>query len=400
MEYISESLRTPLWGEYDVIVCGGGIAGLTAAVSAARMGSSVLLLEKGILLGGLATAGLISWYEPLCDGHGRRVMNGMAYELLRLATKYSFHTLDEAWKTDEPRVDTEHRLATHFSHSVFAMALDRWLLDSGAQLLLDTLVTGPKVEEGTVRGVFVENKDGRGYFKCKTLVDATGDADLAVRCGIPWEDGKNYLTYIGYYTDTSQASQAARQQNIHLARRWYNSGADLWGRGHPEELPFYMGIDARGQTDFVLRGRARLFDQIKNQAAFQRDISALPSLPQYRKTRRILGQKTLEESDAGRHFDSSIGTVPDFSQRGVLYEIPYETLYNDKIANLFVAGRAISSTGWAWDVTRVIPAVAATGQACGTAASLCAREICRNSDLDVSALQDALLRQGVWLHDT
>ena len=79
MNTIHESLETPVLGEYDVIVCGGGISGLTAAVSAARLGASVLLLEKGVLLGGLATAGLISWYEPLCDGRGRRIMNGMAY---------------------------------------------------------------------------------------------------------------------------------------------------------------------------------------------------------------------------------------------------------------------------------------------------------------------------------
>lgn len=398
MECIQESLATPLWGEYDVIVCGGGVAGLTAAVSAARMGNSVLLLEKGIILGGLATAGLIAWYEPLCDGHGQRVMNGMAYELLRLATQYGFHTLDGAWSTDMPTVTTEKRLSTHFSHSLFAMALDQWLLNSGANLLLDTLVVAPKIKDGKIQGIFVENKDGRGFYRCKVLVDATGDADIALRCGIPVEEGKNYLTYIGYYTDVDQVNQAAQQQDIRLARRWYNSGADLWGRGHPEDVPFYVGVNAQAETSFVLRGRARLFEQIKDRPGFQRDVSVLPSLPQYRKTRRILGQMTLEEKDAGKHFTTSVSVVPDFSQRGVLYEVPYETLYNSQISNLFVAGRAISSTGWAWDVTRVIPAVAATGQACGTAASLCVAKNRSNHDLSVPGLQQALQHQGVWLH--
>lgn len=398
MERITETLQTPLWGEYDVIVCGGGIGGLTAAVSAARMGKSVLVLEKSVLLGGLATIGLISWYEPLCDGRGKRIMNGMAYEMLRLCTKYSFHNLDDSWLSDDVHGSTGKRMCTHFSHSLCEMALDGWLLESGAELLLDTVVTAPRILGDRIDGVFVENKDGRGFYRCKTLVDATGDADIAVRSGIAYENGVNYLTYIGYYSDVEHAEKAAEEKNMLHARRWMNSGADLWGRGHPEDLPYYIGIDARSLTDFVLRGRAKLFEKVKEQPAFQRDFAVLPAMPQYRKTRRIIGMKTLEEADAGKHFDTSIAAVADFSKRGFLYEIPYETLYSDTIKNLFVAGRAISSTGWAWDVTRVIPAVAATGQACGTAAALCCDGAYGNDTLPVILLQDKLLHQGAWLH--
>lgn len=398
MEHIRENLQTPLLGEYDVIVCGGGIGGLTAAVSAARMGKSVLVLEKSVLLGGLATIGLISWYEPLCDGHGKRIMNGMAYELLRLCIRHGFHTLDEAWLADSVHGSTGKRMCTHFSHSLCEMALDGWLLESGAELLLDTVVTAPRLVGDRIDGVFVENKDGRGYYRCKTLVDATGDADIAIRSGLKYENGVNYLTYIGYYTDVEQAEKAAREENIFHVRKWMNSGADLWGRGHPQNIPYYIGVDAKSLTDFVLRGRARLFEKIKEQPAFRRDFAVLPAMPQYRKTRRIIGMKTLEEADAGKHFDTSIAAVTDFSKRGSLYEIPYETLYNSKVKNLFVAGRAISSTGWAWDVTRVIPAVAATGQACGTAAALCSSGEYENDTLPVTLLQDKLLHQGAWLH--
>lgn len=122
VEMINEKLQMPILGKYDVIVCGGGIAGLTAAVSAARLGRSVLLLEKSVQLGGLATAGLISWYEPLCDGRSKRVMNGMTYELLKLCTQYGFHTLDDAWQGAAVQADTKKRLCTYFSHSIFAMA--------------------------------------------------------------------------------------------------------------------------------------------------------------------------------------------------------------------------------------------------------------------------------------
>ena len=78
---------------FDVIVVGGGIAWICAAVSAARSGVSVLLIEKSINLGGLATSGLISWYEPLCDGKGKQMIYGMAEELIRLCAKYSFDNL-------------------------------------------------------------------------------------------------------------------------------------------------------------------------------------------------------------------------------------------------------------------------------------------------------------------
>ena len=81
--------------QYDLIVVGGGVAGVSAALSSAREGLKVLLIEKNALLGGLATIGLISWYEPLCNGSGTQLMFSQTEELLNLAIKYGYHTLDE-----------------------------------------------------------------------------------------------------------------------------------------------------------------------------------------------------------------------------------------------------------------------------------------------------------------
>ncbi len=398
MKTIHESLETPVLGAYDIIVCGGGIGGLTAAVSAARMGASVLLLEKNTLLGGLATAGLISWYEPLCDGRGSRIMNGMAYELLQLCMRYGFNDLDKSWMPPANKSESGKRLCTHFSHSLFAMALDEWLLESGVRLLLDTCITAPCLNGSRIDGVFVENKDGRGFYQCDVVIDCTGDADLAVRSGISYEKGENFLTYIGYYSDVHTAKAASDNQNMLLCRKWMNSGADLSGRGHPEGLPKYIGINAEQLTDFVVRGRRRLFEQVKNTDPFSRDFSALPAMAQYRKTRRILGEYTLTSDDCGKHFDHSVAAVGDFARCGDRYEIPYESLFHRSVENLYVAGRCISSSGWAWDVTRVIPAVAATGEAAGTASALCCKGNDTNRTLSVRKLQDQLLHQGAWLH--
>jgi len=398
MAYILENRQVPVWGEFDVIVCGGGVSGLAAAAAAARNGASVLLLEKSIQLGGLATLGLISWFEPLCDGRGKRIVGGIPKEMFDLCVDCGIHSLDPKWISQPDGNDSTQRCSTHFSHSMFALVLDRWLLETGVQVLFDTVVTAADLQEDRIQGIFVENKDGRGYYRASMVVDATGDADIAKFCGIECEDGINYLTHIAYYTSLQHAATAAKQENMLYARSWRNSGADLWGKGHPEDQPLYIGINAKEQTRFVLEGRKRLLTTLQAVPAQQRDLYCLPGMAQYRKSRRILGEYTLTEADCGKRFEDAIGIVGDFARPGDVYELPYRTLDHRSVANLYVTGRCISSTGWAWDVTRVIPAAAATGQAAGLACVLCVRENCQNSSLPVAALQQMLKNAGVRLH--
>ena len=395
--WISESLNTPVLGKYDVIVCGGGVAGVSAAVAARRNGASVLLLEKAVALGGLATIGLISWYEPICDGRGRRVMGGMPEELMNLSIKYGFATLPEGWKNSRTS-DESARCATHFSHSLFSLALSEWITDAGVDILLDTAVVNVSVDDGHINGVFVENKDGRGYYEADMVVDATGDADVAVRAGVPCEDGISYLTYIAYYTDAERSRAAADSGNMFHGRKWMNSGSDLWGNGHPKDMPYFKGISAKDQTRFVLEGQRRLMDMVRGMPGESREFTTLPSMAQYRKTRRMIGDYTMLESDAGTRQEDSVGVAGDFVHRGILYELPYRILFSSRIDNLFAAGRNVSSTGWAWDVTRVIPVAVATGEAAGTAAALCVKNGKVNHSLDVAMLQSGLADGGVCIH--
>lgn len=109
-------------GHYDVIVVGGGIAGVAAAVAASREKAKVLLIEKSINLGGLATNGLISWYEPLCDGKGRQMVHGIAEELIKLAVKYGFDNLPEKWGGNGRAKRQDGRYSTFFHQRYF-----RWL---------------------------------------------------------------------------------------------------------------------------------------------------------------------------------------------------------------------------------------------------------------------------------
>lgn len=394
---IRETMDTPVLGGYDVIVCGGGVAGVSAAVAAARNGASVLLLEKAVALGGLATIGLISWYEPICDGMGRRVMGGMPEELMELSMKYGFATLPEGWKNSKTS-DEDARCATHFSHSLFSLALSEWVSQAGVQLLFDTSVVSVNTENGLIKGVFIENKDGRGYYEAGMVIDATGDADIAYRAGVPCEDGVSYLTYVAYYTDTEQARKAADSKNMFHTRRWMSVGSDLSGNGHPEGMPYFKGVSAKELTFYILEGQKRLLDKVRGLPPAERELTTLPMMAQYRKTRRMVGDHTMLESDAGKRMEDSVGVAGDFVHRGVLYELPYRMLYSRCVRNLFSAGRNVSSTGWAWDVTRVIPVAVATGQAAGTAAALCVKNGQGNASLDRNALQNRLMQDGVCLH--
>ena len=110
----------PKWDAFDVIVCGGGLSGIAAALSAARRGKKVLLLEKQCTLGGLATAGLVNYWVPLCNGRGKLIIKGMAQEFLQLSVKYGFDTFCPDWKNGEPSHPTKQRSDSWFSAGIFS----------------------------------------------------------------------------------------------------------------------------------------------------------------------------------------------------------------------------------------------------------------------------------------
>ena len=381
---------------YDVIVAGGGVAGVAAAVAAARTGASVLLIEKTIQLGGLATIGLINWYEPLCDGAGTQMISGIPEELMRLAVRYGYDDLPDAWRgekyTQKPR---EGRCATNYSPFIFVMALDEYLRDNNVKLRLDTWAVCPVMGRNTCLGLICESAIGREFFPGKMVVDATGDASVAHRAGVPTVEGDNFFTYVYHYTDRELAAQFAGGGSMARYRRRKMIGSDLYGRGHPENMPLLRGVTGDQVTDFVLAGRKLLFDSIKNDDRRERDVVALSAMPQYRTIRRIVGEYVFDGGEEGVRFDDAVGSLGDFRKKDRHYQLPYRCLYNGGFPNILAAGRVISASGEGWDITRVIPVAALSGQAAGAAAAMCARSDISAGGLDVGKLQDELKFSGV-----
>ena len=395
--YFSEKI--PVRGEYDIIAAGGGVAGISAAVSAARDGKKVLLIEKSVKLGGLATLGLINYYEPLCNGRGKMIMTGMAEELLKLSIKYGYDTLPDEWRESYPENVTPKRYQTHYSADIFALTLTELLIHEGVEILFDTVVSAPVMSGKHCDGLILESKSGREFCRGKMIIDTTGDGDILYRAGIPTIQGKNYFTYIGRQINLDSCRKAVESGKINNAYMNITGGnSTLYGKGHPEGMRYFTGTTADEVTDYLIQNHLLMLDKIKNTDRWSREIVQLPGMAQFRETRCIDGDYTLKESDAYRHFDDSVGAICDFDRRDYLFEIPYGCLIKSGFDNIITAGRSAAGEGYAWDVLRVIPPAAASGQAAGIAASRAISDNCRIDTLDIGKLQKALTKSDITIH--
>lgn len=385
--------------DYDIIVAGGGLAGISAAVTARRMGKRVLLIEKSINLGGLATIGLINLFVPMCNGRGKLIIKGMCDELLKLSVKYGFDTIPAEWKNGEPASPTNVRYCSRFSAPIFSLALTELVSCEGIDLLLDTVVSKPVMNEKQCEGLVAENKSGREYYTASVIIDTTGDADILYRAGVPTVQGKNYFTYSAFLADTQTCAQAASKQDISQLSKYHSGGkATLYGTNHPKNMKFYKGTNAEDVTEFVLKNQLAALSALKESNRFERDIITIPSMAQFRTTRHIDGDHTFTAEDAYKHFSDSVGAICDFDRRDYLFEIPYGTLIKTGFPNLITAGRTASAEGYGWDVLRVIPPAIITGQAAGAAAALSVDSGKPIYDINVSHLQSILESQNVMIH--
>ena len=368
----------------DVVIAGGGIAGVAAALAAARTGAETLLLEKECALGGLATLGLIVMYLPLCDGKGHQVIGGIGEELLRKSVEHGSVTsgghgrIPDCWNgpaSEEQR--RAHRFRVDYDAAPMMLMLERLLREAGVKLWYDTRLCAVQRHEKEISHILVENKSGRLAIAARAFVDATGDADL---CALGGEETEGYLS--------------------NRRSGWYfsmhpNEGARL----HPLTDPL-DGPCPPGSRYYRLSGSEvsayveDMHDMIRGHAATQKGALPLliPALPLMRMTRRLCGRETLTREDLGRWRTDAVAMTGDWRRPAPVYTIAPGHLMG-RTSNLFAVGRCISAAGDAWDVIRAIPACAATGQAGGTMASILAR----TGRIEAQELRKQLLHDGMIL---
>jgi hypothetical protein len=446
---IEEASRsTPVFGDYEVVVLGGGPAGIAAAASAARHGARTLLVERYGFLGGMGTAaGVTNFCGLHANVHGeiRQVVHGIADELLE--------RMRELGGLSEPHLIFGRIHAQAYDTAAFKCAADALLLGCGAELLFHALAAGVARREpdGPIDALLLETKSGRVAVRSRTFVDCSGDGDLAHFAGLPMEkgDANGALLYptlmfrVGN-VDAARAGEAWRTipERMDAAEaagefRFPRRGAIVRPQKHAYEWRVNVtqlknadgsatdGTDARSLSRGEIEGRRQAVDYLRFlrakvpgfEAAYALDIA--PQLG-IRETRRLVGEAMLSAADVlgCADFSDTIGVNgwplelhvagdvewrwPPMPESRGFNQLPYRMLLPRRataagIDNMLAAGRCASMTHEGHSAARVSGACFVMGQAAGTAAALALRQGLAPQDLPPARLQQALAADGAFL---
>lgn len=396
MRTITETTEIPVLYEYDVCVCGGGFAGVSAAIAASRSGAKTCLIEKSYMLGGLGTAGLITIYLPICDGMGNQVSFGLAEELLKLSVEHGVEArYPKAWLengTFEERKNGQ-RFEIQYNANLCAISMEQLLKKEGVDIFYGTYVCNVNKTDDKISEIITENKSGRQAFSVKSVVDATGDADICHFAGEEtelFEQGNVLAAWYYYYKDGGVLLQQLGAADIPDEHKTKENGG-----AKPLVSRRFTGLDGKEISEMTELSHEFLLKSIMEKRERFGDDSIVPTMmpttPQIRMTRKIRGVYEMSEADDHKDLPDSVGMFSDWKKRGPVYQLSFGSLYGRRVKNLITAGRCISSDQTLWDVTRVIPVCSVTGEAAGTAAALCDDF----SKLDIKKLQNELVRKGV-----
>jgi hypothetical protein len=441
-KYIREpERRLPVRGEYEVVVLGGGPAGIAAATAAAAKGRKTLMVERYGFLGGMGTAaGVTNFCGLHANVHGdiRQVVHGVADELL--------DRIDRLGGLNTPHVVFGRIAAQAYDTAAYKCAADDLLLGHGVEVIFHALGAGAVMEpERTIRALIVETKSGRAAVLSKVFIDCSGDGDLAAWAGAPFELGDSagsmlYPTLMFRLNGIDPAAAGEAWKTIPTLmdvaeRRGENfprKGAIVRPMKNPAEWRVNVtqvkkpdgralnGTDADEMTAGEIEGRRQaraFFDFLKREAPGFGNAYIVDIPPQLgiRETRRISGHYQLSGEDvlACASFTDTIGVNgwpiekhvagdvewrwPDIPGSRGFNHLPYRMLLPQGVRNLLVAGRCASMTHEGQSAARVSGGCFVMGQAAGTAAHLALAGNSELADLSVEMLQTTLEQDGAYL---
>jgi len=431
----------PVLAETDVLVCGGGAAGVAAACSAARHGASVALIERWPFVGGMATAALVNiWHR---SDREKMVINGLVEEVTQRAQK-------RGWATQYPSFPRVHE--THwFDPEGMKIVLQDMLDEAKVRTFCYTAAGEPLVEDGEIHGVLVHTKQGLRALRASIVIDATGDGDLATNAGVPFDfgregDGKVQGMTMMYRVcgideakvqslpdeDKQRMMTEMRAASVAGELPPYSPAFSLWHArnrcipnmcpvaGNPldeEELTRLTNESRRyvhAYWDWLRLRVPGLERVVIEQTGFSLGI---------RESRRIRGLKTLDKEmvlgaqkqpDALGHgiwmidIHDPKGTgyttwmdrnASNMVPEGQSYHIPLGICLNEQIPNLAVVGRCASSTHEGHSSVRVQTHCMVMGQGVGTAAAMALESGKPMHAVNIESLRKKLRADGVYLEE-
>lgn len=415
--------------EFDAVVCGGGPSGFIAAVAASRNGAKTALIERYGYLGGTATAGLVT---PMANfrKNGKLIINGIPWEFVQRLT------------ATNSAVDTFANGSVPFDQEFYKLEAQRMVVESGAKLFLHSYITDVIKEKNRITHIVFANKSGQSAISAKTVIDCTGDADVAFMADVPMEEYDAgtlqpmtlWIRLGGVDPDFLESDDEAGSENKrHFSKEIHNM---LLEKTENERIPNFGGpwffkSMANGIVDVnisrCMADSSNAESLTKAEIKLREDVFALVNaLKKYhpafrncyilqtasqagsRESRRIIGSHkvTKEEILNGIHYPDSIGMgghcidihVPNSAEQQVRfldkpYYIPYGCMITKEIDNLIVAGRCVSMEREVLASMRVQACCMAEGQAAGTAAAIACKNDFNVRNIDIDFLRKTLSEQ-------
>ncbi len=417
--------------KYDLLVAGAGFAGASAAISAAREGMKVLIIDKSNCAGGAAVNSLVNpfmRYWAMDNDNKVYLQRGIFREILDSISKLDCY---------------DDNTSTAFNEEYLKLALNRMFIKEGIDILYNSYIYGAELEEGRLVCVKVANKSGTEEYFADYFIDATGDADVAALCGFPYQLGRkkdglcqpmtlffrvsnvDVPLFNEEYSEMQKLFVKAKEDG-----RIKNPREDIlsfkFGEINPDTVAFNTTrvikknpINAHDKTAAEIEAREQVFELFtllkENFKSFRNAVLvSTASEIGVRESRKIIGEYVLTEDDliALKKFPDGIaaanymidihspdgaGTYRHRFQGMEYYTIPYRCLVPKNSVNLLVAGRCISSTHEAQSSYRIMPICSSIGEAAGVAAAVAKKNGTTVKAADVEEIRKILIDRGLLI---